>query len=187
MLRHLSVKHLKRGFTLIELMIVIAILGLLAAVALPAYNDYVVRSKVANMIAAAQELQGAVAEYRSVNGNMNGVITTDTAATFANLGVSDPTFLSPIISSVQFAVADVNDMAIVICGSSAGQGTDATDTVDIYFTGTYLTQTSGTQALNSGGMTWGCAYEGNPKYVPVSCRTAYNPTTFGTIGTACVH
>ena len=60
-----SVKMLKRqaqaGFTLIELMIVVAIIGILAAVAIPAYSDYTAKAKLANAISAADSLKSAVA------------------------------------------------------------------------------------------------------------------------------
>ena len=58
----------QQGFTLIELMIVIAIIGILAAIALPAYQDYTVRAKMSEPIAALSEAKTAYTEYYSANG-----------------------------------------------------------------------------------------------------------------------
>jgi type IV pilus assembly protein PilA len=61
-------KQLQKGFTLIELMIVVAIIGILAAVALPAYQDYTVRAKMSEVILAASQCRTSVTEtYQSSN------------------------------------------------------------------------------------------------------------------------
>ncbi|EMT8253904.1 pilin [Neisseria gonorrhoeae] len=59
---------LQKGFTLIELMIVIAIVGILAAVALPAYQDYTARAQVSEAILLAEGQKSAVTEYYLNNG-----------------------------------------------------------------------------------------------------------------------
>jgi type IV pilus assembly protein PilA len=58
-------KTMQKGFTLIELMIVIAIIGILASVAIPQYQDYILRTDATNSLSAARPLQLAVSEYAS--------------------------------------------------------------------------------------------------------------------------
>ena len=61
-------KSIQKGFTLIELMIVVAIIGILAAIALPAYTDYTVRAKVSELVLAASGLKSTVAEKAASDG-----------------------------------------------------------------------------------------------------------------------
>lgn len=65
-------KAMQKGFTLIELMIVIAIIGILAAVALPAYQDYTARSQVSEALSLSSGAKGAVTEYWTNKGTFPG-------------------------------------------------------------------------------------------------------------------
>src|SRR6476659_8837703 len=74
--RRFIMKRVQQGFTLIELMIVVAIVGILAAIALPAYQDYVVRSKMSEAEAAIAACKTSVSEYLSTK----NVMPTDASA-----------------------------------------------------------------------------------------------------------
>ncbi len=76
----------QQGFTLIELMIVIAIVGILAAIALPAYQDYTIRSKMSEPIAALAEAKTSIAEFYAGR----GTLPTDVAAAGLNVNPDRP-------------------------------------------------------------------------------------------------
>ena len=61
-------KKIQKGFTLIELMIVVAIIGILAAIAIPAYSDYTKRAKVTELVTAASACKASVSEYFQAQG-----------------------------------------------------------------------------------------------------------------------
>ena len=135
-------RSMQKGFTLIELMIVVAIIGILAAVALPAYQDYTVRAKVTEVILAASAAKTGVAEA---------------AATYSAL----PTAASYTpVSQVSKYVSGVAWSGTLVTATGAG---------DAKITGSTITMTPTLDASTS-VITWVCGGTIDPKYRPASCK-----------------
>ena len=103
------IKQVQKGFTLIELMIVVAIIGILAAVALPAYQDYTVRARVSELILAASSAKTALSEGMQTTGSWSAVwmssITISatgmiTSATISTVGMIFVSGTAPTSSSI---------------------------------------------------------------------------------------
>ena len=107
-------KRVQQGFTLIELMIVVAIIGILAAVALPAYQDYTTRAKVSEVIVMASPAKLAVAETTSSLGDLASLTAVLTGYSFpgatkyvSNITITDATGVVTATSSVPNATGDI--------------------------------------------------------------------------------
>lgn len=114
-------KKIQQGFTLIELMIVVAIIGILAAVALPAYQDYTVKAKLAAAISSVDSIKTAIGVCVQENGNTATTCDNSTAAEQAASGI--PGFTA----TKEVATAVVTDGVLVVTlqGSGAiGQNLD---------------------------------------------------------------
>ncbi|WP_299582728.1 pilin [uncultured Microbulbifer sp.] len=132
----------QQGFTLIELMIVVAIIGILAAVALPAYQDYTIRSKMSEVILQAGAHKNSVVEYYQSQGKL--------PTTLAAAGVSS-VVPSPYIGSVQMTASNSALVYGVTIDSQSGN--------------VQLAPT-----VSNGSLTWKCSGTIDSKYLPANCR-----------------
>lgn len=90
-------KAVQKGFTLIELMIVIAIIGILAAIAIPAYQNYTIRAQVTEGLSLADGWKTAVSEFYAQNGAFpSGSSSTGTTSTIAIAGATTGKYVSAI-------------------------------------------------------------------------------------------
>jgi type IV pilus assembly protein PilA len=158
--REIQMKQIQKGFTLIELMIVVAIIGILAAVAIPAYQDYIARAQVSEAINLMGSAKTPFAEYFADK----GLWPSDTASVMGNTAGKYTGFIQITgtpATAAPGAITLVATMKANGINSNITAGNVMLDTVD-------------------GGKTWNCKTTGatnpgaggalNQKYVPGVCR-----------------
>lgn len=142
-------KQVQQGFTLIELMIVVAIIGILAAIALPAYQDYTARAQMTEAMSLSGGAKTAVAETWQSTGAWP---TSNASAGLAPAANITGTYVS------QVAVGNNGEITATLKGASP---------VVAGLQGKYL-RLSPADAI--GSVTWTCSSDADDKYLPAGCR-----------------
>ena len=156
----LNMKRVQKGFTLIELMIVIAIVAILVALAVPAYQDYTIRTKVGECVNNAAVAKLSISEYRETTG------TWPTDAGLAGLGNGSTVSAGSSQYCEVFAFTGGNNFSIQVNESAVDASVAASgDTIEPTLTAV---------VFSSGNVDWSCS-KGNTspaavKYLPATCR-----------------
>ena len=157
-------RNLQKGFTLIELMIVVAIIGILAAVALPAYQDYTIRAKMSEVILAGSVCRTTITETSQTGmssapaGNDFGCDESTASAKSQYVAALTTTDAGVIQSKVQNVSDKVNGKVVSLTPYSDAALETAMGAADYK------------QGTNKPVMGWKCTFDGDKKYMPASCR-----------------
>jgi type IV pilus assembly protein PilA len=164
-------KTIQKGFTLIELMIVIAIIGILAAIAIPAYQNYTIRSQVTEGISLAAGWKTAISEYYAQNGTFPTGSTTAAAGAATKVSVSGAS-QGKYVSAITVAAGGV--ITIAYGGSQASSKLPATS---------ILTFVPGTDTNND--VVWVCGTATTPTGVTLGGGAAATNITAAYLPTSC--
>ncbi|WP_343661621.1 pilin [Ralstonia sp.] len=156
-------KRVQKGFTLIELMIVVAIVGILAAIAIPAYQDYTIRARVTEGLSLAAAAKVAVADNAAnANGDLSSGYTAPAAASLKNVNsISIAPANGTITVTYNTNVAPAAANAIVLTPTASGAALTATAPPVAPIK--WVCQTAGSASAPAGATL-------ASKYAPAECR-----------------